>query len=199
MVRPLSLTPVDIALMEKVGDFWATHRYAPSYRDLIGAFTTLNSQSAVKYHLDTLVKIKLLRRIGSKLRSLSLTPAAFPYLHSTPIVTRLTLPLPEHRTLWENRVSHGLQLSAFGRAYVGEVAYAAQQQVKHLPEPLRGAVVCTARLYCADPPPTTLDVALLGLQRVAITCASDVRELHLYHAAGDTNPRIEMELWKVWQ
>ena len=202
MVRHLTLTPVDVALMEAVGDFWALHRHAPSYRDLIGAFATLNSSSSVKYHLDTLVKIKLLRRSSARLRSLSLMPAAFRHLKSTAIVTRLTLPLPDRLTVGATSPGNGLRLSDYGRIFTNAVRVAAEPQIAHLSEPLKGALVCSARLYVPESlslqAATTCEAMLIGLQETAISRAAQVREQYIYLEDAKGAPRIEVELWKVW-
>lgn len=199
MVKTLIVTPTDRAVLEAVGDFWALHGIAPAYRDLLGATSTVNAINSIKHHIDLLCSRRLLQRERGILRSLRLTPEAFPHLRSTPVITRLALPFPDRRQLWENRPAHGLRLSDYGRAYARAIEYAAQGQCQHLSEPLSGRLICALR-YTPTPEgmPDNLSAALLhGLHKVAIEHADQVVELRQVTASADRTPRIDAELWQV--
>lgn len=196
----VDVTKTDQAIMERIGDRWAQHGFAPGVRDLLGAAPTVNSTASVKYHLDLLVAAGLLHRTGALERNIKLAPPAFPYLRSTSVVTRLTLPYPiSVNALWAPRRGGGFRLTDEGKNYKQETGWQARGQVAGR-ELLEGDLAIRARYYRASKRGDidNLSKALLdSLNKIVYQDDRQFVEQHSFFDFDASDPRVEIEIWKV--
>lgn len=196
----VDVTKTDQAIMERIGDHWAQYGYAPSVRDLIRATPTVNSTATVKYHLDLLVAAGLLSRTGALERNIKLAPPAFPYLRSTSVVTRLTLPYPiSVNALWAPRRGGGFRLTEEGKNYKQEAGWQASTQIAGR-ELLNGDLAICARYYRASKRGDidNLSKALLdSLNKIVYEDDNQFVEQHSFFDFDAADPRVEIEIWKV--